>query len=288
MRAGVITAVLLAIVAAGCSSSHGEGVAASAAGLPLETVTTESPTSTTTSQPPPTPSAALVTPVALAPTLLPTGLNLDASPATTGPFTIATAKADRAQVTLYDAPEGAPKKVELTQTNPEYFGNPRTFLVTRGGAGDSWLEVLVQTRPNHTRAWIHADDVMLSSIATQVHIDLSERRLIAYDGTTQLADTPVVVGSPSTPTPVGLYFVSDRTKFTNAGGAYGPYALGLNGFSEALATFDGALPQTALHGTNQPQLVGQARSNGCIRIPNAVVATLAERLPLGTPVVVTD
>jgi lipoprotein-anchoring transpeptidase ErfK/SrfK len=287
MRATVTFAALVALLAAGCGGPHGEGAEASAAGLPLEMVTTELVTTTsTTTTPPPAPSAAIVVPPERAPTNLPTTVNLDGSPSTVGPFTVATAKPERTFVTLYDAPDGAVKKVELIQTNPEYFGNPRTFLVSRGGARDNWLEVLVQTRPNHTTAWIKADDVTLSTITTQVHIDLSDRRLVAYDGKTVVADTAVVVGSPSTPTPLGLYFVSDRTRFTNTAGAYGPFALGLNGFSEALATFDGALPQTALHGTNQPQLIGQARSNGCIRIPNDVVSVLAEKLPLGTPVLV--
>jgi lipoprotein-anchoring transpeptidase ErfK/SrfK len=51
-----------------------------------------------------------------------------------------------------------------------------------------------------------------------------------------------------------------------------------------LDMFDGGLPEIAIHGTNQPELMGQARSNGCIRLPNDAIQRLAEVVPLGTPV----
>ncbi|WP_306120760.1 MULTISPECIES: L,D-transpeptidase [unclassified Roseitalea] len=41
-----------------------------------------------------------------------------------------------------------------------------------------------------------------------------------------------------------------------------------------------------IHGTNQPSSIGQSVSNGCIRMLNAHVEDLYERVPLGTRVVV--
>ena len=41
-----------------------------------------------------------------------------------------------------------------------------------------------------------------------------------------------------------------------------------------------------IHGTNEPWTVGQAVSNGCIRMINDHVADLYERVPIGAPVVV--
>jgi lipoprotein-anchoring transpeptidase ErfK/SrfK len=41
-----------------------------------------------------------------------------------------------------------------------------------------------------------------------------------------------------------------------------------------------------LHGTNQPWLIGQAVSNGCIRLTNEDALYLYERTPLGTPVLI--
>src|SRR4029079_19641768 len=41
-----------------------------------------------------------------------------------------------------------------------------------------------------------------------------------------------------------------------------------------------------IHGTSQPQSIGRAVSSGCIRLLNADVADLVERVPIGTKVVV--
>ncbi len=45
--------------------------------------------------------------------------------------------------------------------------------------------------------------------------------------------------------------------------------------------------QYAIHGTNQPQLIGRFISHGCIRMYNADVSDLFQRVSVGTPVVVT-
>ncbi|SFT38422.1 L,D-transpeptidase [Sedimentitalea nanhaiensis] len=41
-----------------------------------------------------------------------------------------------------------------------------------------------------------------------------------------------------------------------------------------------------IHGTTQPQTIGQSASNGCIRMLNAHVTDLYERVPIGTVVTV--
>ena len=45
--------------------------------------------------------------------------------------------------------------------------------------------------------------------------------------------------------------------------------------------------QYAIHGTNQPQLIGRFVSHGCIRMYNADITDLFGRVRVGTPVVVT-
>jgi lipoprotein-anchoring transpeptidase ErfK/SrfK len=142
----------------------------------------------------------------------------------------------------------------------------------------------VPTRPNGTTAWIHTADVTIRSHRVHAEIAVGARRLRAWDGETLLVDTTIVVGRPATPTPRGRFFVNARIKHSNPGGAYGPWILSLSAFSEALDSFDGGLPEIAIHGTNQPALLGQARSNGCIRVRNDVIDQLANAVPLGTPV----
>jgi len=41
-----------------------------------------------------------------------------------------------------------------------------------------------------------------------------------------------------------------------------------------------------VHGTNQPQTIGQAVSSGCFRLINPDVMDLYDRVPIGTRVVV--
>ncbi|MEY8840393.1 L,D-transpeptidase, partial [Cribrihabitans sp. XS_ASV171] len=41
-----------------------------------------------------------------------------------------------------------------------------------------------------------------------------------------------------------------------------------------------------IHGTTQPETIGQAVSNGCIRMLNEHVIDLYERVPIGTKVTV--
>lgn len=41
-----------------------------------------------------------------------------------------------------------------------------------------------------------------------------------------------------------------------------------------------------IHGTNQPETIGQAISSGCFRLANGDVADLYERVPLGTKVII--
>lgn len=165
--------------------------------------------------------------------------------------------------------------------NPTSFGNPLTFIVTEDHG--EWLRVEMPVRPNGTDGWIRAADVHRSVIDTHVDIALGDRMLRAYAGDTLLVETRVVVGTDRTPTPTGRLYLTDFDE-KYRGSAYGPWVLALSGYSQAMDSFSGGVPVIAMHGTNRPELVGQARSNGCIRMPDDVIQQLRDRLPLGTPV----
>ena len=96
-----------------------------------------------------------------------------------------------------------------------------------------------------------------------------------------IAETDAVVGGSNTPTPFGSFYVA-----ASIDDYFGEPALVLSSFSEALATFSGALPVIAIHrtfsdGQESDHAVG---SNGCVRIPPSTLRFLAENVPLGTPV----
>lgn len=65
---------------------------------------------------------------------------------------------------------------------------------------------------------------------------------------------------------------------------YGPYAYGLSGFSNVLTEFNGGYGVIGIHGTNDPSSIGRDVNQGCIRMSNTGITTLAAILPLGTPV----
>jgi lipoprotein-anchoring transpeptidase ErfK/SrfK len=157
---------------------------------------------------------------------------------------------------------------------------PFTMLVEER-RGD-WAKVQVPVRPNGTVGWVRVADVDLSTTSHRIEIDVSDRMLRAYDGTQQIAETKVVVGTAFTPTPTGSFYVTDIVPQTSP--AFGPVALATDAYSEVMDEFDTGVPVVALHGTNRPELMGEARSNGCIRLPNEIIQQLADTMPQGTPV----
>lgn len=169
---------------------------------------------------------------------------------------------------------------EFDNPGPYEPSQPFTMLVEER-RGD-WAMVQVPVRPNGTVGWVAVADVDLSTTSYRIEINLTERMLRAYDGNDTIAETQVVVGSPFTPTPTGSFYVTDIVPQTSP--AYGPVALPTDAYSEVIDEFDTGVPVVALHGTNHPEYVGQARSNGCIRLPNEVIQQLADTVPLGTPV----
>ncbi|HEY6533505.1 MAG TPA: L,D-transpeptidase [Acidimicrobiales bacterium] len=191
---------------------------------------------------------------------------------------------------IYDSPDPAAEP-SRTLPNPRLFNNdpnakvPLVFLVkdTPDDACD-WVEVYLPVRPNGSTGFVKRSEVNIESNPYRIEVRLGEFKLKVFKADEVIMDTTIAEASDNTPTPGGTYFTTELVKTTNPGGAYGPYAYGLSGFSEVLQTFNGGPGQLGIHGTNQPQLLGQKVSNGCIRMSNEDITTLAGILPLGVPV----
>jgi lipoprotein-anchoring transpeptidase ErfK/SrfK len=139
-------------------------------------------------------------------------------------------------------------------------------------------------RPNHQTAWIERDDVRVIHHNWHAEVDTTANRLRVWEGDELRVDTLVVAGTPSTPTPLGRYYVNEKQEQATPYTAYGSWILSTNGFSEAHERFSGEVPIFGLHGTPYPDTIGQDLSNGCIRMPNDIVEYLAAHMPVGTPV----
>jgi lipoprotein-anchoring transpeptidase ErfK/SrfK len=133
---------------------------------------------------------------------------------------------------------------------------------------------------------VPASQVVVAPTVYRVEVSRRAHRITVFGNERVLFHAPVVTGAPGTPTPAGIFYVTDVLAVGPSQPAYGPFALALSGYSPTLATFAGSDAEVALHGTNEPWLLGRSASHGCIRMGNAVVTRLAHLLPLGTPVVV--
>ena len=86
-------------------------------------------------------------------------------------------------------------------------------------------------------------------MTARIEIDLSARELRFFTARQALLKTPVAVGSPATPTPIGRFYVNQRILTTNPSGPYGPAALGVSAFSNVLTGWAQGGP-IGIHGTN--------------------------------------
>lgn len=170
--------------------------------------------------------------------------------------------------------------------NPTYFGNPLLFAVI--SVQDEWVEVEMQARPNGQRGWVRADDVDIATYDAVLELDLATRELVARLDGEEILRTPATIGLDANPTPTGRYYIFEEIPQSWSGGAFGPMIMATNAYSERLELFENGLPIVALHGTNEPSLIGQPASNGCIRIANDLIVELAEKMPPGVPLIVID
>jgi lipoprotein-anchoring transpeptidase ErfK/SrfK len=183
---------------------------------------------------------------------------------------------------VYKLPR-AKKPVTLLR-NPTPVGSPRVFLVHSWRS--SWVHVYLPLRPNGSTGWVRADAVKLLRNPYRIVVRLRAHRIYVWRGKHLFLKARTVVGKPSTPTPVGTFFIVDLLQPPNPNGDYGPFAYDLSAHSDVFHTFAGGDGHVAIHGTNAPWLLGQSASHGCIRVSNAVIRKLERVLPLGTPVMI--
>lgn len=261
---------LLSLIAASCGAPSEQ--AAVPESLPL--IDTDSETTT-------------VAPTTAAPTTTTTSTTTT-STIPPDPFRtwVATAKPETPYLIAYDEPNGDPIQLEFLVPNPHQFGGPLTLMVTEGQPGDEWVQVQLPVRPNGQVGWIDTSGYEIDGTRVRAEVVLSERMVRVYDGEELIAETLSVIGADASPTPLGTFFIAAKRQNPESEYYLGPWALALSSYSEVYDTFSGGIPVIAIHGTHRPEQVGDARSNGCIRVPNDVITFLAENVPLGAPITI--
>ena len=149
----------------------------------------------------------------------------------------------------------------------------------------TWFRVRVSFYPNGTLGWIKAGTMSTSRIRTRIIVDLSRQRLTLYKSGRVVLSTPAAIGKPSTPTPRGRFYITQRFILTNPNGPYGARALGISAFSNVLRSWRDGGP-VGIHGTNEPFSIGRPVSHGCVRLPERAMLELFRQVPLAAPVII--
>lgn len=114
--------------------------------------------------------------------------------------------------------------------------------------------------------------------------------LSLYDDGSLVIDAPAGIGTSSTPTPTGSFFVAFLEQAPSPG--YGPFIIVTSAHSNVIADF--ANSGDAIIGIHGPLdadseigTTGAAVTNGCVRLHDADLAQLADVLP-GSPIQIVD
>jgi len=192
-------------------------------------------------------------------------------------------------IPVFDVPGGEPRLLlhEMPQDpqlvgvpifNPALFGDPPVVSVIEWSADREWARIEAPVRPQRQSVWVRARDFVQSTSTLRFEIDLAgEGSLTLFDGSDEVVTSEIVQGRESRPTPVGATFVDGVIDGPSLSPVFGPHILSYPIYSEVLTTVDGGrLPKQAIHGTNQPELMGQRVSSGTIRVPNEVLSFIVE------------
>ena len=130
---------------------------------------------------------------------------------------------------------------------------------------------------------------------TSVKVDVKTNMLGVFDGDKIIAAYPVTVGSKQTATPIGEWKVRGVAKLPTFrydermlkhGERSKNFHILLPGPNNPVGVVWIALNKRGIgiHGTDDPNTIGQAVSHGCIRLANWDVVRLAGRVKAGVPV----
>ena len=148
-----------------------------------------------------------------------------------------------------------------------------------------WLYAQLPQRPNGSKGWIRAADVRVFDVPNRIEVNVTTNQLRVFQGDSDevLLQATVATGRPSTPTPLGDFFVDIYNPLGHHA-VYGWGQMSISAFSDVLYEFDGGIGQVAIHGWNNDSVMGQHVSNGCIRMRNDDIALVAALTGLGAPV----
>lgn len=170
-------------------------------------------------------------------------------------------------------------------TVSRYLDQPLTAWVEDITPDRRFGKVPVPFTGTSSTGWIRLAGLQLDHTRYSVQIDRSRHLLSVLRLGKVIMRFPAATGAPTSPTPTGRFFVTDRVPIP-AGGSFGTYAFGLSGLQPNLPAGWSGGDQLAIHGTDDPASIGTSSSAGCVRVSEAALARLEPLLLPGTPVIV--
>jgi len=144
--------------------------------------------------------------------------------------------------------------------------------------GDNSLE-FIATNPVAEKKYVRTVTRLDFPWSTCIVIDKSEFKLYWVKNGALVKVYPVAIGKNNTPTPAATWRI-DAKYHTDPAGVYGPRKMRLFRKTSSGYTYTAY----AVHGTNEPWVIGTKASHGCIRMDNKDVLELFPQVPLGTMV----
>ncbi len=141
-------------------------------------------------------------------------------------------------------------------------------------------------RANRLGKYIHPGDVIrVPTDRPHALVDLSERLTLFLMGDEVVALWEVAIGREGRTRP-GRYRAGEKTEeptWFPPGGGYVPYGDPENPLGTRWIAWEGS-QGLGFHGTDEPETIGQAVSDGCVRMRNEEVEQLFEILPKGAEI----
>ncbi|MBK1785088.1 L,D-transpeptidase [Prauserella cavernicola] len=176
---------------------------------------------------------------------------------------------------VYKAVNGEP----FAKLPTRQMGSP-TWVPVVAEQGE-WVQVLLPTRPNGASGWIHASDADLESAENTfaVNVDRENFEIEITENGESIGTWTIGIGTNEHPTPEGrAYIIASIEETVND---YSPIVLPLSYHSDSHETFGGGPGTVGIHTWPDDSFVGQANSDGCIRVTQEALDELV-KLPLGT------
>jgi len=125
-----------------------------------------------------------------------------------------------------------------------------------------------------------ADAINAEAVVRRVVVSIPDRKLAVVENNEVVQVFAVAVGAPNSPSPSGTFTIVNRVANPTY---YHPGTVIAPGPQNPIGTRWIGLNQKGygIHGTDQPSSIGYAKSHGCIRLRNADVERLFERVRTG-------